>query len=513
MISPQAGTGPGDWLTGSHSTSNGPSAVSASIPGSGVVAPLDAACIMPTSETGAMLRTTVQVFTALATARARTAMDGLDPAAALLLRLVSELHPGSDVDARAAAAVCGVPVDHAEPLLEALAAAHLVDVFQAGRFRFPDLLRQLAGQECRSLVPAGTREDAWLRMCHWFHHSARNAHAAAAPWADLHTPGAPTEVTPRTADVAPGTVMAAVADAWATYAPHPDRPVTEPVCFASAADGLGWLALERGNLEEFTRRAGVRGQFRVIVDVVRALEVLWLHDPRGDWTSIHRRGLDAARASGQAYDQAHMHERLGNVLGRAGDLDEASEHLTIARDRWLAAKRGNRAAGAGRALAYVAIRQRRLRDALDLLENAVRAHALHEDRRQAALGLAQIGAVYLLDGHPYAAIEELTRAAETLASITGPGRDPYAGANVALYLANAYARTEDFDSAKGQLDFAFPQMVALGSRDGQRRAHETAAIVADGAGDPDAWLAHQTAAEQISSAGPGVLPAAGGPRW
>jgi len=92
----------------------------------------------------------------------------LDPESARMFRLLS-VHPGTDLDVGAAAALAGVTVAQARRLLERLVADHLVQTRSPGRYDLHDLLRDYAAELC------GDDEAAALRLTEWYVHTLQNA--------------------------------------------------------------------------------------------------------------------------------------------------------------------------------------------------------------------------------------------------------------------------------------------------------------------------------------------------
>ncbi|GLY49659.1 NB-ARC domain-containing protein [Lentzea sp. NBRC 102530] len=95
-----------------------------------------------------------------------------DPAARLF-RLLG-LHPGPDVDARAAAALAGVR--ECRKSLRELVSASLLDEYLPGRFRFHDLLRLFAREQ------AERDDEALRRMFDFYLHTAWSADRALQVW-------------------------------------------------------------------------------------------------------------------------------------------------------------------------------------------------------------------------------------------------------------------------------------------------------------------------------------------
>ncbi|NEB08144.1 tetratricopeptide repeat protein [Streptomyces coelicoflavus] len=100
----------------------------------------------------------------------------LDPAQQRLFRLLG-LHPGHDVDARAAGALAGIAPERAECLLEELLDAHMLRQHAADRYSFHDLLRQYAHATAHAQDSPAARRAALTRL---FDHYVTTALAAVA---------------------------------------------------------------------------------------------------------------------------------------------------------------------------------------------------------------------------------------------------------------------------------------------------------------------------------------------
>ena len=84
------------------------------------------------------------------------------------------LHPGTDIDAWAAAALAGVPVSEARRELEGLYDHYLLTETARGRYRFHDLIRQHARALAAARPPAD-RDAAITRLLDYYLHTARAA--------------------------------------------------------------------------------------------------------------------------------------------------------------------------------------------------------------------------------------------------------------------------------------------------------------------------------------------------
>ncbi|HEY0804861.1 MAG TPA: NB-ARC domain-containing protein, partial [Pseudonocardiaceae bacterium] len=111
-----------------------------------------------------------------------------------LFRLLA-VHPGTDIDVHAAAALAGGPVAEA---LERLVGAHLVERGSTlDRYRRHDLIRAFAVQVVAD-EPAAERTAAELRMLDFYLHTAYHADQTACYGSTVPMPPLPANVTPLT---------------------------------------------------------------------------------------------------------------------------------------------------------------------------------------------------------------------------------------------------------------------------------------------------------------------------
>ncbi|MGW0519623.1 ATP-binding protein [Crossiella sp. NPDC003009] len=204
-----------------------------------------------------------------------------------LFRLLG-LHPGPDIERRAAAALAGIEVVAAEELLEELVDAHLLQQPVPGRYRFHDLVRQYA----QRLAAGEADREAALAG-----HYLSTAHAADR-----------------------------------LLAPHREPIPLEPPAADShlrdEAAALAWFDAEEGNLAAVHRLAGDRGWHLLVWQLAGALDVV--HRRRGRLhgaLALWQAGLAAAEALGDLAARARGHRLLGHAFARAGQHEEAVRHL------------------------------------------------------------------------------------------------------------------------------------------------------------------------------------------
>ncbi|GAB3450525.1 NB-ARC domain-containing protein [Actinophytocola sediminis] len=221
----------------------------------------------------------------------------LSPAARIVFRRLTVI-PGTEFGAELAAVAIGDPLSGVAVHLEELADASLLAPTPvSGRFQFNDLLRIFAGER---LAAEETPETG--RQCRdaVLTHLLERATAAARLFLT-------------------------------------DAPADEQGLFPSRSAAEDWLVREKPNWTAAQRVAAALGWHREVVDLAHAMH--WLSDnriPEQPWDEIYRLGLAAARALGDAVDEATLLNQLGWAHYMClGDVEAArarhSEALAIAR--------------------------------------------------------------------------------------------------------------------------------------------------------------------------------------
>jgi tetratricopeptide (TPR) repeat protein len=218
----------------------------------------------------------------------------LAPPAARAFRLVG-LHPGSDFDTYATAALTGTTVEQAGRLLDQLCRAHLVQRCGPGRYGMHDLLRAYA----RELADIGDEPDRRAALTALFDHYRYTASCAV----DVLFP------------------------AGAGQRPRLSRPAdpVPPVDDEPAAHA--WLDAERANLAAVATRAAGHGLPRYAVDLSAAL--FWYLDYGSHLSEAYAVHSSAAQAAAQIQDrtaQAHTLVNLGGVALRQSRNRQAVDH-------------------------------------------------------------------------------------------------------------------------------------------------------------------------------------------
>ncbi|MFF0865748.1 BTAD domain-containing putative transcriptional regulator [Nonomuraea sp. NPDC003560] len=299
----------------------------------------------------------------------------LDPAARRLFRLLA-LAPGPTFTAGAAGALAGTVPAEADRLLSGLAAAHLVEEPEPGRYTFHDLMREYARERVLAEESAPGRARALDALMAWYLRMVREAGDVAYP----HLLRAPADGS--------------------------GRPAAFPAAFPGAAAALAWLDAERANLVAAVRNAPDRPHAWRLIDAMNGY--LDLTGGQPGWTDVLRDARRAARAAGDHLGQAAVGHCLAATRWRAAELTEAVAEL---RGAFTAAElagwpEGKLAALA--ALGVVHLQQGRLGAARRLLALAV--DGSRRSSRVGAAPLVDLGLALTQMGRLDAAEERLSEA-------------------------------------------------------------------------------------------------------
>jgi DNA-binding SARP family transcriptional activator len=209
--------------------------------------------------------------------------------------LLLGLHPGTDFDAYAAAALTGTTLRQARWLLDRLARAHLIQPAATGRYGMHDLLRAYAVDQAADQHSEQERGAALTRL--FDHYLA-------------------------TAAVAAGTLFPADPDQPALSQPAgPVPPVTSP------AAALAWLDAQRSTLVAVAAHAADHGwpghAIGLAATIFRYLDVGHFTDA----AAMHRHACRAAAQAGDRTAEVAALTMLGAADAAQGRLRQAISHL------------------------------------------------------------------------------------------------------------------------------------------------------------------------------------------
>jgi DNA-binding SARP family transcriptional activator len=344
------------------------------------------------------------------------------------------LHPGTAIDAYAAAALAGISLGEAARLLDGLHGEGLLTETGYRRYGMHDLIRRYATDRAAA-GQAADREWAVERLLDYYQHAAALAGALIA----RHDPG-------RLAPAAPAVPPAAVPDL-------PDR-----------ARALSWMRAERASLLTCLDYAARAGQHARLVALTAGVGALLRHD--GPWTGAitrHAAAVSAARYLGDRPGHARALHHLGIARRLTGDFAGAAaaleEALGIFGD--LGDRHGQ--AGALHDLGVVRYSTSDNPGAAAVLEEALGIFGDLGDRHGQADALRVLGDVRRMSGDYLGAARALGEAREIFCDLG----DRHGQAGVLGYLGNVRRMSGDYPGAARALGEALGIFVDLGDRPGQ----------------------------------------------
>jgi DNA-binding SARP family transcriptional activator/tetratricopeptide (TPR) repeat protein len=221
-----------------------------------------------------------------------TSCAAVSPPAARLLAMLATA-PVPDIGCPAAAALADEPEHRVRRLLRELDRAHLLHQHVPGRYRMHDLVRLYAAEQAGETA----HRTALRRLIDHTLHIAHRNDQLANPH---HEPMEP--------------------------APPPSTVVVTPA--AGRAEAMAWFDVEHAGVLELQRAAAEHGWDDAVWQLAWVLDgYLWRRGHLTRHVQAWRAGLAAARGTGQVEVRARAHRRLGHAYARAGQYDEAADHL------------------------------------------------------------------------------------------------------------------------------------------------------------------------------------------
>jgi tetratricopeptide (TPR) repeat protein/transcriptional regulator with XRE-family HTH domain len=221
--------------------------------------------------------------------------EDLAPGQQLLFRRLA-LHPGTDLDGYATAALDGTNLAGARRSLEILYDQYLLAEVAQGQYRMHDLLRQHARTLADRLDSDHDRHGAISRLLDYYQHTAALAESLLAR----------------------RTVPAFAAG-----------PIVTPVpALTDREHALAWARTERANMLACLDHAVTTGQHARVVALTTGLSGLLRHD--GPWTKAltrHGTALRAAQLLGDRLGQANVLTDLGRFRLLTDDFAGATRDL------------------------------------------------------------------------------------------------------------------------------------------------------------------------------------------
>ncbi len=412
--------------------------------------------------------------------------------AARAFRLVG-LHPGSDLDAYATAALTSTTLDEAQRSLEILARAHLIHLTGPGRYGTHDLLRAYARDLANSQDPEPDRRRALTRLFDYYLAAAARARDARSP--------AERRQGPRLSPDSPIPPLALDAGAHFpdalsihTDARNAASQMGDPAGEAYASANLGVVHMRQGRYEQaakhyqealvlFSQTGDRVGEARTLTHLGL---VNWRQGRYEQAAGRHRQALMRYRETSNRTGEANALSNLGLVRWRQGRYGEATEDhrqaLILYRETGHRFGEANALANLG----VVRLGEGHHEQAADDLRNALTAFRDTGNRIGEGYALANLGLVSLRQGLYEQAADDL-RQALTVFRETG-NRDGEAEAlNGVGETLHAAGQSEQ---ARAQHAAGLTMAVETGDRYQQARAHTGLAHARLAAGEHDLARQH-----------------------
>ena len=423
----------------------------------------------------------------------------LNPGQQRLFRRLG-VHPGTDIDAYAAAALDGTDLAAARRHLDGLYDHYLLAEPARGRYRLHDLLAEHA----RALAFAGDPADAGAaagRLLDYYLHTAAAAGQHIETWITAPSRPLPGD---RTAFTPP---LSTSGQAWAWL--DAERPNLHAAAGYAAASGRPGHAIAiPAAISGFLYARGHRDQSAALLQAALATarqagdragqagalnELGLLQEVTGDYPAAaasHRQALELYRGLGDQLGQASALDSLGRVERETGDYAAAAASNQQALD--LFRDLGHRV---GQALAILNLGevQRQTADYPAAAASNQQALDLFRDlghRMGQAYAFLDLGSVQLLTGDYPAATASYQQALELFRDLG----DRQGQASAILNLGIVQWRTGDYPAAAASHQRALDLFRGLGHRQGQANATTNLGIVQLQTGDYPAAAASLTEA-------------------
>jgi tetratricopeptide (TPR) repeat protein/transcriptional regulator with XRE-family HTH domain len=373
------------------------------------------------------------------------------------------LHPGTDIDAYAAAALDDSDPGAARRHLQALYDQHLITEPARGRYRLHDLIREHA-RTLAAADPAAEADAALGRLLDYYLHTARAADRHLARRLPAGVPAVPV--------IGP--------------AHAPDLLARE--------DAVTWMDNERLNLHAAADYAATHDRPGHASTIPAAMHgYLRGHGHWDQALALHQAALLAARRAGDRLAEAGARNCLGDMQYLVGDYPAATASLTRALELYRGL--GDRL-GEASALNQLSVVQYQTDDYPAATASLTRALELYRDvgdRLGEASALNQLGVVQHLTGDYPAATAGLTRALELYRGLG----DRLGEADALNHLGVVQHLTGDYPAATANHEQAMDIFRGLGDRRGQASALGNLGIVQQATGDYPAAAASTEQAMEL----------------
>jgi tetratricopeptide (TPR) repeat protein/transcriptional regulator with XRE-family HTH domain len=384
--------------------------------------------------------------------------EDLAPGQQLVFRRLA-LHPGTEFDGFAAAALNGTDLAGARRGLELLYDQYLLTEIAQGRYRMHDLIRQHARSLADRLDSEHDREQAVSRVLDYYQQTATLAESLLAR----------------------RTVPAFAAGTTSTRVP----------VLVGREQALGWARAERASLLACLDHAVAAGQHARVIALTTGVAGLLRHD--GPWAEAltqHATALLAAQHLGDRLGQANLLTDLGRFRVLTDDFQGAARDLEEALGIYRTV--GNRL-GQANVLTNLGIMRRLTGDypaAAQDLEEALSLYRDLDDHPGQIMALNNLGLTRRGTADYAGAARDL---AEAL-SISRSTSDHLDVANALTYLGTVRRLTGDLTGASGDLQEALSIYRAIGNRSAEAEALNEVGTLYRAQGDlGQARLYHQQA--------------------
>lgn len=299
-----------------------------------------------------------------------------------VFRLLS-LPAGADITAQGAAVLCGISIPRAKRELNALVAAHLLELDpESQRYRFHDLVRVYAAECALEDESPEDRRNALRRLFTWY------AHVALAA-AQVFSPG------------------------FTSIPVDLPEPFTAPPDFPDRRAALRWCDEERENLVTAVRKAAEIGEHTLAWQLPVTMFGYFIARRALDpWLETYDVGLASARLVEAPAAEAWLLTGSATASRDLRRYDTAEEQFRQAIARWNALGERWAEAWALRDLGGVYHHLGRHQDAIDALERALAMHIEENDAWGEATAAGMLAAPYQSVGRHDEALRLLARAME-----------------------------------------------------------------------------------------------------
>ena len=370
-----------------------------------------------------------------------------------LFRLLG-LHPGTDTDSYAVAALADLSAETVGPLLDALCDAHLLIQHRSDRYRLHDLVRDYA-RACGDVdEPEAQRTMARNRLLDYYLHVTEIGADLVAPHRHRLGPRPtyrPTHVP----------VVSTVSDAWSWFqAEHDNLPAVARLAAQHSTADHGWQIPR--NIATYLYRSGHFGVVAAVLEAALAARSPSI-GPVGRMVSLSNLALTYLGLGEYQLALEHLSEglavakdtddrrvvavlltlmaTLSNLTGSFADgVTYASQAIETLRGRGDTAREAEALA----ALVEALVRLGRYREAIDTTRRTTDLDPSVNERNVGVL-LSRLGTAHSHLGDDDTALRLLTRSLE----ITRRTRDRPSQASCLHRLADALRKTGRYDEARG----------------------------------------------------------------